>query len=508
MSTNANDGDQIHLVLAATSDETPLLSGVRLHLLPLRPGLKKYRGPKEGAGANLIVSVSVTNDREAAFSPDAKHPGWRVVAEEQRIRASLVTLAMIEFEAPAHARWVRLNVQLRAPGGVDLPLARLLLRGVDLVRPRSWLLYPEPDEDLQVEHVAIRLRGPKLLDDYAGFDGNNSVGVTVELRQEDGAYVPLRSFRTLLELMEETHHRVFANHRRVDKPVSRYREHTTAQTSSGGASDQASSGESTASVLPEFGNRLVTRSGTVTDYVKRPRNNLGNPQRFTSLPNSDAAGLRTTRTYEIDINSLAPPAIDLANTSVDQISSALIDWVQNLSAQGAPVSLGIGGNIGGNLGASVGVQIGGSVGFSVNAGSQIGGGVTDSKVTGNQGSVTRSETFTLESESTQRTSGSLHTDTFTASSSEDFREVERTDLSEEQRRSGLEVRYGGRFEDIVIVTVSVGRVLRGAALETSQKPIKPLPPRDVLRVRVDHLPPGLTMDVEFRGRVLPHQREG
>src|SRR5205807_2060523 len=103
-----------------------------------------------------------------------------------------------------------------------------------------------------------------------------------------------------------------------------------------------------------FGNRMVTRSGTVTDYVPRARNNLGAPSRFTSLPNTDATGLTTTRTYEVDIGALAPPQIDLSTASVDQISASLVGWVQTLAAQGLPVSLGVGGNIGGNLGGSFG----------------------------------------------------------------------------------------------------------------------------------------------------------
>jgi hypothetical protein len=506
VSTDPNQGDSVTLVLQATTDEVPLVSGLRL-LFPLRTTAKVYQGPKQDAAADLMVTVHVTNDREAAFSPDPVHPGWRVVAEERRVYASLLHVALIEFTAPAHARWVRITAQMREPLHVSLPTARLMLRRVDLVRPRSWTLNAEPDEDLQVDQVAIRLRGPALLDDYAGFDGRNSVGVTIEGRQEDGAYVTVRSFRTLLELMEETHHRVFGNQRRVDKPVQRYSEHTVANTDTTGSSDQTSNGQTTSSVLPEFGNRIVTRSGTVTDYVARPRNNLGNPQRFTSLPNSNTVGLTTTRTYEVDLASLAPPQIDLTNATADQISASLIAWAQTLSAQGAPVSLGVGGNVGGNLGASAGLQIGGSIGVSVNVGSQVGGGVTASKVIGNQGSVTRSESFTLESEATQNSTGSQHIDSTGHTRVEDQREVERIDNSPEQRRAGVEVRYGGKIEDIVIVTVPIGRLLRGSALETADSPPHPVAPRDALRVRVDHLPPGLTMDVEFRGRMLPRERE-
>lgn len=507
VSTNPNDGDNVTLIVQTTTDEVPLLSGVRL-AFPLPSGTKTYNGPKQAAVADLTVTVHATNDREAAYSPDERHPGWRIVAEERRIRASLIPVGLIEFEAPTHARWVRITARMRAPSGISLPMARLMLRRVDLVRPRSWTLNPEADEDLQVDQVAIRLRGASLLDDYAGFDGRNSVGVTIEIRQEDGAYVPVRSFRTLLELMEETHHRVFGNQRRIDKPVQRYSEHTVGHSDNTSESDQTSRGQSTSSVLPEFNNRMVTRSGTVTDYVPRARDNLGNPRRFTSLPNADATGLTTTRTYDVDLNSLAPPNIDVGSASMDQIAASLINWAQTLSAQGLPVSIGVGGNVGGNLGASAGVQIGGSIGVSLNVGSQIGGGVTGSTVSGNQGSVTRAESFTIEAETRQDSNGKTHLESSGRSTIDDRREVERIDNSPEQRRAGVEVRYGGQIEDIVIVTVPINRLLRGSALETADSPPRPLPPRDALRVRVDHLPPGLTMDVEFRGRIAPHDRKG
>jgi hypothetical protein len=499
VSTDPKDHDSITLVLQATTDEVPLLSGLRL-LFPDERLLPEAR-------AVLMVAVHVTNDREAAFSPEARHPGWRIVVEE-RTYGSQIPVGLIEFESPTRARWVRITARMRAPPGVLLPMARLVLRQIDLVRPRSWTLNPEPYEDLQVDQVSIRLRGPTLLDDYAFFDGRNSVGVTIEMRQEGGAYVTVRSFRTLLELMEETHHRIFGNQRRIDKPLQRYSEHTTATIDTTGFSDQTSKGQSTASVLPEFENRMVMRSGTVTDYVSRARNNLGAQRRFTSLPNTDATGLTTTRTYEVDIGALAPPQIDLSTASVDQISASLIGWAQTLVAQGMPVSLGVGGNLGGNLGGSAGVQGGVNLGFSINVGSQVGGGVTGSKVIGNQGSVTRSESLTLEAENTQNTTSSNHLDSTGHSGIVDRREVERIDKSPEHRRPGVEVRYGGQIEDIVIVTIPIGRLFRGSALESTDSPPRPLSPRDALRVRVDHLPPGLTMDVEFRGRVVPHEREG
>jgi hypothetical protein len=80
----------------------------------------------------------------------------------------------------------------------------------------------------------------------------------------------------------------------------------------------------------------------------------------------------------------------------------------------------------------------------------------------------------------------------------------RRDLSSDVRRRGLEVRQGGRYEDLVLVSIPVGRVLSGA-------PPPPdggaPPPPDEVRVRIGHLPPGVRLDVEFRGRVIPRPRE-
>ena len=62
---------------------------------------------------------------------------------------------------------------------------------------------------------------------------------------------------------------------------------------------------------------------------------------------------------------------------------------------------------------------------------------------------------------------------------------------------------------LILVTVPVGLRLRGGW----ERPMSAMlmggpPPRalDCLRVRVEHLPPGVRMDVEFRGRSIPKER--
>jgi hypothetical protein len=135
--------------------------------------------------------------------------------------------------------------------------------------------------------------------------------------------------------------------------------------------------------------------------------------------------------------------------------------------------------------------------------------VTRSTVTGNQGSVVRSEVRTTSSFQKQATVSDTETESWQNTRSEDSREVTRHDLSTEVRRRGVEVRQGGVYEDLILVTVPVGLRLRGGW----ERPMSAMlmggpPPRalDCLRVRVEHLPPGVRMDVEFRGRSIPKER--
>lgn len=179
-----------------------------------------------------------------------------------------------------------------------------------------------------------------------------------------------------------------------------------------------------------------------------------------------------------------------------------------MHAQGIPVSLGAGANVGGNFGIAALAQAGITVGFSINGGTQVGGGRTHSKVTGNQGSVTQAELWTVESQSKQHTESVMSTHSDQQSDGEDRREVERIDKSPEVRKAGVEVHYAGTAEDIIIASVEINELLRGSPLVSEGTPSRPLAARDSLRVRVDHLPSGIIMDVEFRGLVVPRAREG
>lgn len=497
---------RVVLVTQSTADEDPLLEGV--HLV-FRPPEQKgvYQGPKLPFHPDYLVRVHVTSDIEAAFSADPGHPSWRLVAEDRRVEPGKVNEATIRFAEPVRARWVRLTARPVPPEGEPNDLALpFLLHRLDLIRCRSWQVTPELEEEIEIENVLIRLRGARLLDDYAYIDGDHGLGVTVEVREEGGAYAKVRSFRTLLHLIEETHHRIFANHRRIDKPVQRYREESIARTRNTGQGTQHIDGTSEARVEPEFGNFVSTRSGTVTDYVPRPRNNLGGPV-FSSLPNQDTAGLDTKRSYDVDVDDIEPPSIDFNTMTPEGLVNEFVQWGGQIAQQGMPVSIGIGGNLGGSVGGSFGVQITGSGGLSATVGTQLGGGVTHSTVTGNQGSVARSESRTLSSFQKQETTTDTETQSSQDTRTRDRRDVTRRDLSKEVRKRGVEVRQGGVYEDLILVTIPVGRVLRGGWVKPSIY-MQQVPPRslDCLRVRVEHLPPGIRMDVEFRGRAIPKER--
>lgn len=506
MPLDAAKPSRVVLVTQATADEAPLLEGIHL---AFRPPEQKgvYQGPKLPFRPDYLIRVHVTNDLEAAFSSDSGHPSWRLVAGERRVQPEWTNEETIRFAEPVRARWVRLTVRPVPPEGAPNDIALpFVLHRLDLIRCRSWQLAADPDEEVEVESVLIRLRGERLVDDYAYIDGAHGLGVVVEASEQDGAFRPIRSFRTLLHLIEETHHRIFANHRRIDKPVQRYREESIARTRTNGHGTQHIDGTSEARVEPEFGNFTATRSGTVTNYVRRPRTNLGDTP-FATLPNADTTGLETKRTYEGDVGDIQPPTIDFTNMTPEGVVNEFVQWGGQIAQQGLPVSIGIGGNVGGSLGGSFGVQITGSGGLSATVGTQLGGGVTHSTVTGNQGSVVRAESRTLSSFQKQETTSDTETRSTQDSKIRDSRDVTRRDLSKEVRRRGVEIRQGGVYEDLILVTVPVGLRLRGGwarkVLYAQQSP-----PRSVerLRVRVEHLPPGVRMDVEFRGRAIPKER--
>ncbi len=506
-------GDRAWLTLQATTDEVPVLDGVRLTFRPPEDA-KLYRGPKLPGLPDYRVRIDTTSDVEAAFSEDEDHPGWRLAAPERLVRASIVSSALVPFTAPRRARWVRLTARAVAPpGGSPGGAAPFLLHRLDLLRCRDFVLAPDLGEDHQVDVVLLRLRGEALLDDYARLDGEHGASIAVELSERGGPPEELRAFRTVLELFENTHHRVFANQRRPDKPVQRLWERTRGRSRQRSRSRATSAQDQTSTVLPAYGNRTVTRAGTFTEFTDRPRDNLGEGP-LAGLPDRTAAGLRTTRTYALDLEDLELPSFDPLGMDPGALLDQVAQFASQLSAQGVPVSLGVGGNVGGNVGISAVGQVGGSAGLSVNVGGQVGGGVTDSTVTGSQGSVAFTEARTVESSA--RTTSAATTSGLVTSRGRtlDVRSTLRRDLSTEVRRRGLEVRHGGRYEDVVLVSVPVGRLLRGLDLPRPSYAGGPgsaagaSAPPDELRVRVHHLPPGVRLDVEFRGRVLPRPREG
>jgi hypothetical protein len=496
--------NRIYVVTQATTDHEPLLEGVRLVFRPPE-GESKYQGPKLDFTPDYLIRVHVTSDREAAYSSDPAHRSWRLAAAEEAFNPDRQNEVFLFFAEPVAARWVRLTVRPSAPPPVPpgTPTVFFLHR-LDLLRSQSWQLAPGPDEDIDVDTVFIRLRGPRILDDYAYIEGRAGFGITVEARGESGAYETLRSFRNLMEVIEETHHRIFSNHRRIEKPVQRYHEVTDSQSSARGWSTQRSLGSQTATVLPAYNNRQVIRSGTLTNYVRNPHNNLGDTP-LAGLPDTNTTGVLTTRTYEGDLGDVPPPNVDLTTLDPAAVFNSIVDWVNALSAQGFPISLGVGGNIGFGGGPSVVVSATLSGGVSVNAGGQIGGGVTLSETRGDQGSVVRSETLTVESRQKQKIRAANFSRNRQRTRGHDDRTVLREDLSDEVREPGVEVRYGGEYEDLVLITIPVGRRFRGGFMPQSYTaPVQPAVSRESLRVRVDYLPPGVRMDVQFRGRSVPH----
>ena len=514
----AGGDNRIYLVTEATTDHEPLLEGVRL--TGIVPDIKgHYLGPKTDAAPGFRVRVHVTSDREAAYSSDPGHRSWRLVARDRLIRPRSPPVA-IRFAEPVVARWVRLTVRPVAEDDEEADPnapAMFQLHRLDLLRCESWQWAPRPDEDIVVDSAFIRLRGPRILDDYAYIEGRSGFGIAVEVRGEDGVWTQVREFRNLLEVIEETHYRLFSNHRRIDKPVQLVRETTQSTSSSRSRQVLRSRGRSTTTVDPAFGNRQVTRTGSLTDYVSNPHDNLTAPA-FDGLPDIATTGVVTTRTFAGDLSDIDPPDIDLLNPDPAALFSAITSWASDAAGEGLPVSIGIGGN----LGASGGIAALGTAslsgGISMNAGTQIGGGVTRAVSTGNQGSIVRAESHVESSFQQQDHRGRTFNRSTQSSEAQDEREIRRVDLSEEVRTPGTEVRYGGAYEDLLLITVPVGQTLRGGFAAPAEDwgmlaapqlgaaagyPALPQVSREAVRVRVDYLPPGLRMDVQFRGRSVP-----
>jgi hypothetical protein len=84
----------------------------------------------------------------------------------------------------------------------------------------------------------------------------------------------------------------------------------------------------------------------------------------------------------------------------------------------------------------------------------------------------------------------------------DDRDVRREDFSDEVRKTGVAIRYGGSYEDVILVTIPIRRSLTGRSYVQTAADQPPLC-GDMVRVRVDHIPRGVRLDVEFRGTISP-----
>ena len=490
-----DQGERAWLVVETGTDAVPLIEALRL-TFRLPPGAKGYAGPKLPYLPDYLVSIDATDDREAAYSSDRAHPAWRPVAREERIFASSVREQRIHLVEPVCARWLRISAKPVFRAGIDVPGLPFLLHRLDLLRPRDWLAVPAPDEDFQIDSVVLRLRGRDLVSDYAFIDGEHGTDVAVELMREGGAWEEIRAFRTLTDLIENLATRVFQNARRSDKPVQRLHETSRATTQADMKGQTTSSTDATVRVDPNDSNFTRTQTASFTRYDDEP------------IPGLTADGLTTTRTFAGNLNDLVPPVPDLAALDPQQLQQIYTDYALLLIAQGLPVSVGVGGNVGGNVGISAIAQGGFNIGVGVNVGTQVGGGVTKSVIEGSQGVVVDARSETLEARNRQRTTSSQTTSAKQTTKTQDDRHVVRRDLSVEVRKHGLEVRYGGEYQDMILAALPLTVLLRGTPdrLEQASGPAIPLASQNRLRVRVGHLPPSVVLDVEFRGKRIP--REG
>lgn|GEM_PF-4582247 len=492
-------GERAWLVVETGTDEVPLVEALRLTFRRPPDAKKGYDGPKLPYLPDYRIRIDATDDREAAHSSDWHHPAWRPVAAEQRVFGSIVRESRVHLVEPTHARWFRITARPIFRNGVNVAGLPFLLHRLDLLRPRDWTIAPAPDEDVQVETVLLRLRGRDLVSDYAFLDGEHGTEVAVEVMRDGRAWEEVRAFRTLTDLIENLATRVFQNARRVDKPVQRLEEETRATSRVSVTAKTTTKSDTTVSIDPAYGNYTRTRAASFTRYDDEP---------ITGLI---AAGLTTTRTFAGDLADIVPPVPDLTTLNPLQLQQLYTDYAAELINQGLPVSLGIGGNVGGNAGGSAIIQGGVNLGVGINVGTQVGGGVTKSVIEGSQGTVVDARSATLEARNRQRADSRQSSSAKQRSTSRDEREILRRDRSEEVRRHGMEVRYGGAYEDLVLAAIPVGVLLRGSpdrGLAADGVTAVPIASRDRVRVRVAHLPPGVVLDVEFRGRRIPRDGGG
>ncbi len=490
------DGTEtVYLVIAATSDQIPLVEGVGLSFLD-EPHQKYGAGDADLSQLSYEVSVDVTNDDEAAWSADAAHPGWRQVSRTYNFQPLAERLAIFRFSDPVWARYVRLRVRLfPAPQtGGDPQYGRFWFSYLQLIRPRDFFITPEPDQDLQVDLVLLRLRGNRLSDDYAFIDGQSGLSLTLEVRRGGDPFQVLRTVRTLLDLVENNQARMIVNQRYIDKPVQKYVEKSHAVQSGSQQSQTTTDTDNRVKLKPGAENVSVVRSGNYTKQVSNAASELASqdgPPRaeFTSR---DSSGVESYRSFLLLPNTDFSGLLNASNV-LDVIDDTY-DLAQRLADTGYPANIGVA--VSGDIGAALGLTA--ALGGSVSLGFQLGGGNTRTVQKGDQSTFAETQSRTVYSMSNQLSHSVASSDQTRNGTSDETRTVERTDNSAERRRSSPQVHYGGVQEDIILVTWPVQRRLTG----DSVRGLQPGDPRrigDALRLRVDHLPPGIRIDVEFRG---------
>ena len=494
--------DRLVLTFAATTDEIPVLDALRFAHRVRHAKAKDPVVPWMADDAEVLyaIDVYVTNDEEAAWSPDLTHSSWRLVRAGANYAAQLAFFS-VDFAEPVRSRYVRAVIALRKrPGAAaEATHGRLRLTAVALGRCRDFVLSPEPDEDLQVDAVLLRLYGKSLTDDYAFINGVDGLALTVETRTAGGPFQEIRRIRNLLDLVENTAVRQLSNPRVPDKPIQLYREHVDGTNSGNTRTDTSASQTNTDTTLPvNARNITVSRTGSTTTHVENAKTQLVDVLRDASIgsfPSRNTLGVETKRHYQFNVGDLPDPAMIQDPISLAQFMSDLLTF-----ADVSPIPINFGVGVSGSLGASAVGQVSG--GASVSVGGSIGGGKTLSTVRGDQASIGESQTTTLFAESHQQASSTGFSQQSRSGDSIEDRMVRREDLSAEVRKTGLSVRYGGVYEDVILVTVPVRRLLTGRSYVQSAADQPPLT-GDMMRVRVDHLPDGVRLDVEFRGTILP-----
>jgi hypothetical protein len=437
-----------------------------------------------------VVAVYTSDNPEAVWPGVTTHPSWSLAATETlHLRSSKI--AQIEFPEPRHARYVRLDVRLvstenSSPKGTH---ARFVLGRLTLLRSRDFWIQTEPHEDLRVDLVLVRLMGEDLTEDYGFIDGRSGLSLTLEARQGKGPFQTLKSARTLLDLFENNQIRPFANARISERRKQTFTEHVTATQSGSQDSDTTTITDNNGTIIPGHTNITVTRSGSYNMHGSEAQTMLmqlgGTPVGQFAPPVADR--IKTVREFGDSPSIPNPFGQDPISTIND-----VLQYAAAIDQSGRPASIGLGVNT--SLGGAAGITFSGGSSFSVST--QVGGGSTLSRVSGDQASGTLTQSEIAFQETNQRVVSMSKSQSTRQGTSDETRTIERTDHSEEQRGRSLAVKYGGVYEDILLVTWPVQRQLTAAGNG------------DAIRVRVDHLPPGVRIDVEFRCVAIPLAETG